>query len=210
MTLQDRMAIFEKPQDAKNTPKAKLQQNKFADRLAVFEGAKQETPKRAVQAKPTQRPPTAEPSSGDKHYKFQVQTHEDSLANKKTGDEEKPVFSNNLKKLNLENTPSKAIVQQATPQKANVAKPNQQTSTPNSNQLKCAACEKTVYVVEQIMIDDKAFHKNCLKCSHCSVVLKLGNYASLEGTYYVSIENVSIILVQTTFHAIVQAQRKLL
>lgn len=51
-----------------------------------------------------------------------------------------------------------------------------------SNQ--CGVCSKTVFFMEQILIDDKPLHKTCLKCDHCKMTLKLGTYASLEGKYY--------------------------
>jgi len=180
MTLQDRMAIFEKPSDTPNTaPKGKTQPTKFSDRLAAFEAP---VPKKAAATPVKSANKVVPEQSGDKHnYKFQVQTHQDTLANKKTGEEQEMPVQNNLKKTPV----SSPVKQVATPQKQAI----QQSSTPSSNQLKCAACEKTVYVVEQIMIDDKAFHKSCLKCSHCQVVLKLGNYASLEGTYFVHIHS---------------------
>ena len=34
---------------------------------------------------------------------------------------------------------------------------------------KCAVCYKTVYMMERIDADGKAFHKPCLKCSACKV-----------------------------------------
>jgi len=49
---------------------------------------------------------------------------------------------------------------------------------------KCAACGKTAYVTERIATDLEIFHKTCFKCCHCNNILKLGNYASLEGKYY--------------------------
>lgn len=57
-----------------------------------------------------------------------------------------------------------------------------------SNTEKCGGCGKTVYATERIVVEDKedkqTFHKTCLKCSHCSVVLTLGNYAAMQGVYY--------------------------
>jgi len=57
-----------------------------------------------------------------------------------------------------------------------------------SNTEKCAGCGKTVYATERIVVEDKedkqTFHKTCLKCSHCQVVLTLGNYASQGGVVY--------------------------
>ncbi|KAF8388771.1 hypothetical protein HHK36_025451 [Tetracentron sinense] len=39
-------------------------------------------------------------------------------------------------------------------------------------QQKCKACEKTVYVVDQLSADGVAYHKACFKCSHCKGTLK--------------------------------------
>jgi len=53
---------------------------------------------------------------------------------------------------------------------------------------KCVACSKTVYATEKIVVEDKddkrTYHKNCLRCSHCSKPLSLGNYASMGGVMY--------------------------
>lgn len=53
---------------------------------------------------------------------------------------------------------------------------------------KCGVCIKTVYLTEKIVVEDKedrkTFHKNCLRCSHCNVVISLGNYASMNGVFY--------------------------
>ncbi|EFA86463.1 LIM-type zinc finger-containing protein [Heterostelium album PN500] len=53
---------------------------------------------------------------------------------------------------------------------------------------KCTACQKTVYLTEKIVVEDKeekkTFHKLCLKCSHCKITLSLGSYASMNGVMY--------------------------
>jgi len=49
---------------------------------------------------------------------------------------------------------------------------------------KCQVCEKTVYPMEQLVADEKVFHKTCFKCSHCGGGIKLGNYASMGGVFY--------------------------
>jgi len=49
---------------------------------------------------------------------------------------------------------------------------------------KCVTCGKTVYATEKIVADEKVFHKQCLRCSHCNCQLKLGNYASLSGQLF--------------------------
>ncbi len=37
---------------------------------------------------------------------------------------------------------------------------------------KCAVCEKTAYATERIMVNGKAYHKPCFRCTHCKSVLK--------------------------------------
>ncbi|KAK2663823.1 hypothetical protein Ddye_002397 [Dipteronia dyeriana] len=49
---------------------------------------------------------------------------------------------------------------------------------------KCKACEKTVYLVDQLTADNKVFHKACFRCHHCKGTLKLSNYSSFEGVLY--------------------------
>ncbi|KAH7423252.1 hypothetical protein KP509_12G046700 [Ceratopteris richardii] len=51
-------------------------------------------------------------------------------------------------------------------------------------QQKCKACDKTVYVVDQLSADGSVFHKACFRCHHCKGTLKLSNYSSYEGTLY--------------------------
>ncbi|KAH9549842.1 hypothetical protein CY35_10G040200 [Sphagnum magellanicum] len=54
----------------------------------------------------------------------------------------------------------------------------------SGTQQKCKACDKTVYLVEQLTADGVIYHKSCFRCNHCKGTLKLGNYASLEGVLY--------------------------
>ncbi|XP_031090780.1 LIM domain-containing protein WLIM1-like isoform X2 [Ipomoea triloba] len=49
---------------------------------------------------------------------------------------------------------------------------------------KCKACEKTVYLVDQLRVDSKVYHKACFRCQHCKGTLKLSNYSSFEGVLY--------------------------
>ncbi|KAK4486098.1 hypothetical protein RD792_008766, partial [Penstemon davidsonii] len=49
---------------------------------------------------------------------------------------------------------------------------------------KCKACEKTVYLVDQLTADNKVYHKACFRCHHCKGTLKLSNYNSYEGVLY--------------------------
>ncbi|VVA16952.1 PREDICTED: LIM [Prunus dulcis] len=37
---------------------------------------------------------------------------------------------------------------------------------------KCKACEKTVYLVDQLTADNKVYHKACFRCHHCKGTLK--------------------------------------
>ncbi|KAL6318814.1 hypothetical protein AAG906_001287 [Vitis piasezkii] len=49
---------------------------------------------------------------------------------------------------------------------------------------KCKACEKTVYLVDELTADNKVYHKACFRCHHCKGTLKLSNYSSFEGVLY--------------------------
>eukprot|EP00842_Homolaphlyctis_polyrhiza_P003985 jgi/Hompol1/4588/HPOL_003733-RA len=48
----------------------------------------------------------------------------------------------------------------------------------------CTVCTKAVYALERISVEGSVFHKNCLRCAHCSKVLSLGNYAAINGSFY--------------------------
>ncbi|KAJ4960800.1 hypothetical protein NE237_020710 [Protea cynaroides] len=49
---------------------------------------------------------------------------------------------------------------------------------------KCKACDKTVYLVDQLIADKRFYHKACFRCHHCKGTLKLGNFNSFEGVLY--------------------------
>lgn len=38
---------------------------------------------------------------------------------------------------------------------------------------KCKACEKTVYLVDELTADNKVYHKACFRCHHCKGTLKV-------------------------------------
>ncbi|WOH10522.1 hypothetical protein DCAR_0729991 [Daucus carota subsp. sativus] len=48
---------------------------------------------------------------------------------------------------------------------------------------KCKACDKTVYLVDELTADNKVFHKSCFRCHHCNSA-RLSNYSSFEGVLY--------------------------
>eukprot|EP00243_Klebsormidium_subtile_P004366 TRINITY_DN18345_c0_g1_i1.p1 TRINITY_DN18345_c0_g1~~TRINITY_DN18345_c0_g1_i1.p1 ORF type:complete len:225 (-),score=33.36 TRINITY_DN18345_c0_g1_i1:373-1047(-) len=50
--------------------------------------------------------------------------------------------------------------------------------------VKCQKCSKTVYPMEQLIADNETYHKTCFRCTHCSTMLKLGNYAAIGGAVY--------------------------
>lgn len=43
----------------------------------------------------------------------------------------------------------------------------------SGTQQKCKVCDKTVYVVDQLMADGAAYHKSCFRCNHCKGTLKV-------------------------------------
>eukprot|EP00899_Mesostigma_viride_P017886 jgi/Mesvir1/26099/Mv06818-RA.1 len=55
---------------------------------------------------------------------------------------------------------------------------------PQIDLSKCVICEKTVYHVELITANGVPYHKTCFRCTHCNNLLKLGNFAALEGKIY--------------------------
>ncbi|KAM3705239.1 hypothetical protein ACJW31_03G065800 [Castanea mollissima] len=51
-------------------------------------------------------------------------------------------------------------------------------------QEKCATCGKTVYPLEKVTVESKAYHKSCFKSSHGGCPITPLNYAALEGILY--------------------------
>jgi len=57
--------------------------------------------------------------------------------------------------------------------------------TPNAGAKNtCAVCGKNVYLTEKIEADNKTYHKTCFRCAHCNNIIKLGNFAALNGKLY--------------------------
>ncbi|PHT81816.1 LIM domain-containing protein PLIM2c, partial [Capsicum annuum] len=54
----------------------------------------------------------------------------------------------------------------------------------SGTQDKCAACNKTVYPLEKVIMEGKAFHKSCFKCAHGGCPLTHATYAALDGVLY--------------------------
>ncbi|PNX73972.1 pollen-specific protein SF3-like [Trifolium pratense] len=49
---------------------------------------------------------------------------------------------------------------------------------------KCKACDKTVYVVDLLTLENIPYHKQCFKCSHCKGCLTMSTYSSMDGILY--------------------------
>ena len=49
---------------------------------------------------------------------------------------------------------------------------------------KCHVCEKTVYPMDRLCVNDTLFHKRCFKCEKCQMQLGMGNYACLQGQFF--------------------------
>eukprot|EP00039_Didymoeca_costata_P021301 m.344108 g.344108 ORF g.344108 m.344108 type:complete len:874 (+) comp23844_c0_seq1:173-2794(+) len=49
---------------------------------------------------------------------------------------------------------------------------------------KCVVCGKTVYPMEYMSASDKVFHRTCFRCFVCKRVLKPGDYATVNDTFY--------------------------
>ncbi|XP_071716961.1 pollen-specific protein SF3-like [Rutidosis leptorrhynchoides] len=49
---------------------------------------------------------------------------------------------------------------------------------------KCDVCEKTVYLVDKLVANQRVYHKACFRCHHCNRTLKLSNFNSFDGVVY--------------------------
>ncbi|ESO93656.1 hypothetical protein LOTGIDRAFT_182048 [Lottia gigantea] len=58
------------------------------------------------------------------------------------------------------------------------------TFVPNILVERCTACEKPVYAMEKADMNDKPFHKSCLRCSQCKCQLTPKNFAANSGKMF--------------------------
>ncbi|KAF6213634.1 hypothetical protein GE061_011355 [Apolygus lucorum] len=49
---------------------------------------------------------------------------------------------------------------------------------------KCARCDKTVYLFEELKCLDKVWHKQCFKCKECNMTLNMRNYKGFNKDPY--------------------------
>jgi len=60
----------------------------------------------------------------------------------------------------------------------------------SQEQDRCTACNRIVYQTEKTIVEEKdqkkVYHKTCIRCAYdrCNKVLSLGQYSSIEGTFY--------------------------
>jgi hypothetical protein len=62
------------------------------------------------------------------------------------------------------------------------------------------ACEKTVYLVDQLTADNSVYHKSCFRCQHCNETLKvlfLFSVPLLFGLVLIEIHNLVCSLPET-------------
>jgi uncharacterized CHY-type Zn-finger protein len=49
---------------------------------------------------------------------------------------------------------------------------------------KCFTCNDTVYPIDKIEVNEKIYHKNCVKCAQCKKVLDLSSFRKHEEVFY--------------------------
>ena len=49
---------------------------------------------------------------------------------------------------------------------------------------RCQICTKSVYQAEQILHDEKSYHKSCFKCAKCKCQLTALNFAAFDGKLF--------------------------
>ncbi|KAK1377007.1 LIM domain-containing protein PLIM2b [Heracleum sosnowskyi] len=54
----------------------------------------------------------------------------------------------------------------------------------SGTQDKCSVCNKTVYPLDKMTMEEQAIHKSCFKCAHGGCSLTHSSYASLDGVLY--------------------------
>ncbi|CAM8899632.1 unnamed protein product [Rhodiola kirilowii] len=64
---------------------------------------------------------------------------------------------------------------------------------------KCSACQKTVYPLEKVTMEEEIFHKQCFRCAHAGCPLTHSSYASLDGTLYCKVHFAQLFMVKGTY-----------
>ncbi|GBG75283.1 hypothetical protein CBR_g19916 [Chara braunii] len=54
----------------------------------------------------------------------------------------------------------------------------------SGTQDKCKACNKTVYPLEKVRVDEVDYHKRCFRCAHGGCTITPSNYTAFEGRLY--------------------------
>jgi len=49
---------------------------------------------------------------------------------------------------------------------------------------KCKVCQKTVYEMEKLTIEQVVYHKTCFKCAKCAKVLRMGDFTAIQGEVF--------------------------
>ncbi|KAL8119142.1 hypothetical protein AgCh_016595 [Apium graveolens] len=85
--------------------------------------------------------------------------------------------------------------------------PSKVSSLFTGTQDKCAACEKTVYPFEKIMMEGESYHKTCFKCAHGGCPLTLDSYASLDGILYCKHHFAQLFRVKGNYNHVLEAAK---
>ncbi|KAJ7556234.1 hypothetical protein O6H91_05G075500 [Diphasiastrum complanatum] len=54
----------------------------------------------------------------------------------------------------------------------------------SGTQEKCVVCDRTVYPLEKVSLENYAYHKSCFRCAHGGCVISPSNYYAHEGRLY--------------------------
>lgn len=57
---------------------------------------------------------------------------------------------------------------------------------------KCKACEKAVYLVDQLTADNKIYHKSCFRCYHCKGTLKVRSRFFFSSYFRIHLEQAQV------------------
>ncbi|BAF29883.1 Os12g0510900, partial [Oryza sativa Japonica Group] len=58
---------------------------------------------------------------------------------------------------------------------------------------KCVGCNKTVYPIERVTVNNTMYHKSCFKCCHGGCTISPSNYIAHEGKLYCKHHHIQLI-----------------
>ncbi|CAA3001933.1 LIM domain-containing PLIM2c-like [Olea europaea subsp. europaea] len=86
--------------------------------------------------------------------------------------------------------------------------PNKLSAMFSGTQDKCSACNKTVYPLEKVTMEEESYHKSCFRCAHGGCPLTHSSYAALDGILYCKVHFQQLFMEKGNYQHVKDATHK--